>query len=138
MEVNEPLPGWTGGVYTLDGHTRFSVDDEADAAQFCSDGPVLVAAMRREVARLNGDASELARAMGEAKASELECLEADGTTPKLPALPAAGAPAGAPGRDAGGGRSADAERSRDSRSGASHPTTMRGAPAPSVFYPTGR
>jgi hypothetical protein len=84
--IEEPLPGWTGSVSTLDGSTRFSVDDEGDAARFCSDGPALVATMRREIARLNGDARELARAMGAAKALELECLEADGTPPKLPPL----------------------------------------------------
>jgi hypothetical protein len=84
--VDELLPGWTGGVYLLDDGTRFSLDDEGDAVRFCSDGPALFATMRREIAHLNGDGRALAQAMGAAKALALECLEADGTTPKLPPL----------------------------------------------------
>jgi len=91
--IEEPLPEWTGDVSMLNGRTRFSVDDEGDAARFCSDEPALLATMRAGVARLNADARELVRAMGEAKAYELECLEPDGTAPKLPPLAAPPAPA---------------------------------------------
>jgi len=82
--IEEPLADWTGGVYTLNGRARFSVDDEGDAARFCSDEPALLATVRAGVAHVNADARELGRAMGEAKAYELECLEADGTAPQLP------------------------------------------------------
>jgi hypothetical protein len=84
-DVEEPLAGWTGGVSKLEGAILFSIDDEGDAARFCAASPELVATMRREVARLNGDADLLARAMGGASALAMECLEADGTLPKLPA-----------------------------------------------------
>lgn len=84
--IEEPLPGWTGAVYTLNGQARFSVDDEGDAARFCSDQQALLTNVRAAVARLNADARELGRAMGQAKAFDLECLEADGTPPELPPL----------------------------------------------------
>jgi hypothetical protein len=91
--IEEPVPGWTGDVSTLDGRARFSVDDEGDAARFCADDAALLATVRAQLAHLNSDARELARAMGEAKAYELECTEADGTPPKLPPLaPPAPAP----------------------------------------------
>jgi len=84
--VEDVTPGWTGGVYTMNGRTRFSIDDEGDAAQFCAAGPILVAEMRRAYERLNHDAGELKRAMAETTALQLECAEADGTAPKVPAL----------------------------------------------------
>jgi hypothetical protein len=82
--VTEPTPGWSGAVYTLDRHARFSIDDESDAARFCADDPQLLATVRRELARLNTDPGALAQTMGEAKALALECLEADGAAPELP------------------------------------------------------
>lgn len=60
--------------------------DEGDAAQFCSDEPALLANVRAAVAHVSADARELGRAMGDAKAYELECLEADGSAPTLPPL----------------------------------------------------
>jgi hypothetical protein len=86
--VEEETPGWGGGVYTLNGQTRFSIDDEGDAAQFCSDDPSLLAAMRGDYNRLNGNADELKRAMAATTALALECNEPDGTPPQLPALAA--------------------------------------------------
>src|SRR5258705_6968150 len=50
--VLDVAPGWTGGVYTLDGATRFSVDDEGSAARFCSDDPELVKKLREAYPRL--------------------------------------------------------------------------------------
>jgi len=82
--IEPPLPGWAGSVYTLNRQARFSVDDEGDAARFCSDQRALLTNMRTAVARLNADTRELGRAMGEANALELECLQADGTPPLLP------------------------------------------------------
>ncbi|HLK90073.1 MAG TPA: hypothetical protein VKZ18_09265 [Polyangia bacterium] len=84
--VDVPPAGWTGEVSILDGATLFSIDDEGDAARFCAASPELVATMRREVARLNTDADALTRTMGAANPVALECLAADGTTPRLPAL----------------------------------------------------
>jgi hypothetical protein len=88
VEELEGLPpaGWTGGVSRLDGTILFSIDDEGDSARFCAASPELVATMRREVARLNDDADLLTRAMAAANALAMECLEADGTLPRLPAL----------------------------------------------------
>lgn len=86
VPVDEPTAGWTGSLFTLDGKTRFSIDDEADAAQLCSDDAQLVAAIRREHAALNRDVAELRRVMAQASAAEMECLEADGTVPPMPKM----------------------------------------------------
>ena len=52
---------------------RFSVDDEADAARFCSDDAQLLAAVRRDYATINRDVAELRRVMAQTSADELEC-----------------------------------------------------------------
>jgi hypothetical protein len=82
--VRDQTPGWTGAVYTLNGGTRFSVDEEGDAARFCAADRGLTTSVRRAYERLNADAGELRRAMTEASALEMECLEADGTVPRVP------------------------------------------------------
>lgn len=82
--VTAPTPGWTGAVYTLGRRARFSIDDESGAARFCADDPELLAAVRREVARLNASPDALTRAMSEANALALECAQADGAAPELP------------------------------------------------------
>lgn len=81
--IDERTPGWTGVVYALSG-TRFSIDDEGDAAQFCSNDAALVSAVRADYQRLNADAGALRRALSEASAVEMECLEADGSVPAQP------------------------------------------------------
>jgi hypothetical protein len=80
---DEQAPGWTGAVSTLGG-AHFSVDDEGDAAQFCSDDAELMKKIRDGYERLNRDGAELRRAMSETSALELECLEADGGVPAMP------------------------------------------------------
>jgi hypothetical protein len=85
VPVDEPTPGWTGAVFT-NGKTRFSVDDEADAALFCSDDSKLLAAVRRDYAMVNANAEELQRVMAQASALEMECLNADGSVPPLPKM----------------------------------------------------
>lgn len=85
VPVEEPTPGWTGAVYTLNG-ALFSVDEEGDAARFCSSDAGLFAAVRAGYQRLNADAGALRQAMAEASALEMECLEADGRTPALPSF----------------------------------------------------
>jgi hypothetical protein len=81
-----PAPGFTGDVRSLNGKARFAIDEEGDGAQFCSDDPELLKQIRNEYERLNGDATLLRGAMAETTALELECLEADGGVPTLPAL----------------------------------------------------
>jgi hypothetical protein len=77
------------------GKARFTVDDEADAARFCSDDAQLLAAVRRDYATVNRDAGELRRVMAQASADELECFAADGTAPPLPKMnPVPALPAG--------------------------------------------
>jgi hypothetical protein len=82
--VETPTPGWTGAVYML-GATRFAIDEEGDAARFCSDEPALLVSMRTEHARMNADEAALTRALNEAPALQVECSEPDGSPPKLPA-----------------------------------------------------
>jgi hypothetical protein len=82
--VVDATPGWTGAVYTLNGRVRFSVDEEGDAARFCAGDRGLATSLRRAYQRLNTDADELRKAMTEASALEMECLEADGTVPQVP------------------------------------------------------
>jgi hypothetical protein len=65
---------------------RFTIDDEADAVRICADDRKLVQALKADYTRLNKDAAELARTMNEASALDMECLEADGSAPKLPPL----------------------------------------------------
>lgn len=79
-----PSPGWTGSVYMLNGETRFAIDEEGDAARFCSDDPALLSWMRGEHARLNADGAALLQALHSAPALRVECSEADGTSPRLP------------------------------------------------------
>lgn len=86
VPVEEETPGWTGSVFTLDDKTRFSVDDEGDAAQFCSDDGKLLAAVRRDHATVNAKGDELRRVMAQASALEMECLNADGSAPPLPKM----------------------------------------------------
>ncbi len=82
--IEEPTPGWTGDVRILSwdgGAARIGIDDEADAARFCTDSPKLLASMRRDVERLNADRAELERAIGEAHLLALECLP-EGMSPE--------------------------------------------------------
>jgi hypothetical protein len=85
VAVDEATPGWTGAVFT-DGKMRFSVDDEADAARFCSDDGKLLAAVRRDYATVNANAEELRRVMAQASALEMECSSTDGSAPPLPKM----------------------------------------------------
>lgn len=85
--IEAETPGWGGAVYLLNG-AQISIDEEGDAAQFCTDDPRLLAQLRGDVQRVNGSADELKRAMAGATAAELECNEPDGTPPKLPPLAA--------------------------------------------------
>jgi hypothetical protein len=71
-------------VSTLDGNTRFSIDDEGDNASFCTGDPGFLAAVRGDVDRLNGSEVELRRAMAEASALAMECREEDGSAPTMP------------------------------------------------------
>ena len=84
----KPLPGpsagFTGDVNTLNGGTRFSIDDEGDTALFCADDPGLVTSLRQETARLNGAASHLRGALAEGSALDMECLDANGGLPPMP------------------------------------------------------
>lgn len=82
--LDAPAPGWTGAVYTLNGQTRFSIDEEGDGARFCAGTAELSASIRRDYQRLNEDPAELRRAMSEASALAMECLEEDGSVPELP------------------------------------------------------
>lgn len=84
--VLEPVPGMTGDVATLDGKERFAIDEEGDAARFCSDDRGLLDAIRADYARLNRDAAELRRAMSEVSPLDMECLDANGKPPPLPPL----------------------------------------------------
>jgi hypothetical protein len=73
--------GWTGEVQSLtsaDDLALFSIDEEGDAARFCTNSPGLLEAMRREVALLNQDRAALLRAMSEAVPRDLECELVDG------------------------------------------------------------
>lgn len=76
--VEQPTPGWSGEVQLLSwkrGTARFAIDDEGEAALFCTDAPDLLNDIRSEAARTNESASELARAMAEADPEALECSE---------------------------------------------------------------
>ena len=57
------------------GSTRFTIDEEGDAAQFCTDAKDLHDAARAEVARLNADLKALRAALDSADALEVECGE---------------------------------------------------------------
>ena len=76
--VLEATPGWTGGVSTLNGRARFSIDDEADSARFCTDDAELLADVRQDYERLEADQAFLRKAMSEAPPLALECLDVDG------------------------------------------------------------
>ena len=74
--VEEPSTEWTGDVQLLDGadgSTLFSIDEEGDAARFCTRSRALLESITREAALLNHDAKELKKAMAEASAEGLEC-----------------------------------------------------------------
>jgi hypothetical protein len=71
--VEEPSSEWTGDVRRLNGTTTFAIDDEGDAARFCSDDATLVDAIHHDYDRLNQDAAALRRAMAEGSAAALEC-----------------------------------------------------------------
>jgi hypothetical protein len=64
--------GWTGDVKAMQGGL-FSIDEEGDAARFCTNVPVLFERIRAEVRRLNGDPKALEEAMSETTALALEC-----------------------------------------------------------------
>jgi hypothetical protein len=85
-EVPDPGPGWTGGVYAMLGVSRFSIDDEGDAARVCADDARLLARLRGEYEKANGDVEALRRAMNEAPAYQMECREADGSPARIPKL----------------------------------------------------
>jgi len=70
--VEEPIEGWNGGVYLLNGKTLFSIDDEGDAAQLCADDPELLQSMKREIHHLNTDVEALKQAMAAADPEEME------------------------------------------------------------------
>lgn len=72
--VLEPTPDFTGSVSTLDGHSRFAIDDESDDARFCTDDPDLLGAVRRDYEKLNADPQLLTTAMNETSPLALECL----------------------------------------------------------------
>ena len=81
--VEQPTPGWSGEVQLLSwkrGTARFAIDDEGEAALFCTDAPDLLNDIRNEAARANESAAELARAMAEADPEALECSP-DGISP---------------------------------------------------------
>jgi hypothetical protein len=91
--VVEPAARWSGEVARLDGTTLFSIDEEGDAARFCTADPTLLRQVRADVEALNADAAALGAAMSEASPLGLECLQVNGGTPSLelparPALPA--------------------------------------------------
>jgi hypothetical protein len=94
--VEEPVEGWNGGVYRLNGKTLFSLDEEGDAAQFCADDRELVESMKREIRHLNTDVAALKQAMAAADPMEMECFDGK---PKLP--PMNGVPTPPPGQLAG-------------------------------------
>jgi|GEM_PF-3420616 len=80
--VEAPAPGWTGDVRAVswNGKTvRVAIDDEGDAARFCTDSAEVLADVRSDVARLNGNGHELEEAMREADALALECSVDDAT-----------------------------------------------------------
>jgi hypothetical protein len=79
-------PGWTGDVRAVSwkGKTvRVAIDDEADGARFCTDSDQLLADVRSDVARLNANAAELERTMGEADSLALECFLDDASVSTL-------------------------------------------------------
>ena len=63
---------WTGDVQAMNGGL-LSIDDEGDAARFCTNVPALLQRVRGEVDRLNADPKALEEAMAETTALELEC-----------------------------------------------------------------
>lgn len=86
VPVREPVPGMTGDVAVLDAKTRFAIDEEGDAARFCSEDRGLLNAINGDYVRLNRDAAELRRAMSEASPLAMECLDENGKLPPLPAM----------------------------------------------------
>ncbi len=64
--------GWTGDVKAMNGGL-LAIDEEGDAARFCTNVPVLLERVRGEVDRLNADPKALEKAMAETTALELEC-----------------------------------------------------------------
>ena len=80
--------GMTGDVMTLNRTTRLAIDEEGDVARLCADDPGLLASLRADYDRVNADAAELRRVMGEASPLALECLDADGGLPPIPTMPA--------------------------------------------------
>jgi hypothetical protein len=83
--LEKPMPGWTGDVQVLNGRTMVSIDDEGDAARLCSTDVVLVETIRVDYERLNRDREALLHAMDDSSALKLECTEADGSMPAVPA-----------------------------------------------------
>ncbi len=73
-------PGWTGDVKAMNGGL-LSIDEEGDAARFCTNVPALLQRVRGEVDRLNADPKALEKAMAETTALELECEGAVGPSP---------------------------------------------------------
>jgi hypothetical protein len=82
--VLDPTPGWLGEVSTLNGSTRFSIDDEGDNARFCTFDRALAGSMRRDYERVNRDEAELKRVMSEAPNWELECFDPGAPRANLP------------------------------------------------------
>lgn len=78
-----PAPEFTGDVSMLDGRARFSIDDEADDARFCTDDPNLLSAVRADYERLNTDANLLRKAMSETPHLDMECFDGDGSVAEI-------------------------------------------------------
>jgi hypothetical protein len=77
--------GVTWGALLAAAHgDSFTFDDEGDAVRVCG-APNSVDDVRRTYRRLNSDEGALREAMSSTSALLMECLEADGTQPKLPA-----------------------------------------------------
>ncbi len=68
--------GWTGDVRELtwkNSSVRVGIDDEADAARFCTDSQALLDAIQSDVRELNVDAAKLEGAMAQAHPLASEC-----------------------------------------------------------------
>jgi hypothetical protein len=84
--VEAPTPGWTGDVRAVSWkgkNVRVAIDDEGDAARFCTDSDQVLADLRSDVARLNGNGAELETTMGEADPLALECCLDDAAVSTL-------------------------------------------------------
>jgi hypothetical protein len=81
VPVDDPPEDWTGDVSAV-GKALFSIDEEGDAAQFCSDDASLLKTTQEGYKKLNHDEAELRRAMGESTAMELECFATDAGAPR--------------------------------------------------------